>query len=139
MSASFIMGTLPFGTLCTTMIKTNLFWVVPRKLTKSAPTLKVTLIHDSKQCPCHLQICRLNLTAVVGKLTAALGSDICLQRIVSVVGSTAIYFAVQKMFCYHLRQKARWCSVQKFFEKLLKLSSCTDYCNCGLMRLLTCC
>jgi hypothetical protein len=35
-------------------------------------------------------------------------------------------FTVQKMFCYHLRQKAQWCSgehsVQKFFEKLLKLS-----------------
>jgi hypothetical protein len=45
-----------------------------------------------------------------------LRSDICLQRIVSVVGSTAIFFAVQKMFCYHLRQKARLCSVQKFFD-----------------------
>jgi hypothetical protein len=33
-----------------------------------------------------------------------LRSDICLQRIISVVGSTAIFFAVQKMFCYHLRK-----------------------------------
>jgi hypothetical protein len=70
-----------------------------------------------------------NLTAVVKKI----------QRIVSVVGSTAIFFAVQKMFCYHLRQKVRRCSVQKFFDKLLKLSVCTDYCNCGLMLSLTCC
>jgi hypothetical protein len=40
------MGTLPFGT---TMIKTNLVWVVPRQLTQSVPTLKVTLINDSKK------------------------------------------------------------------------------------------
>jgi hypothetical protein len=31
------------------MMKTNLFWVVPRQLTQSVPTLKVTLINDSKK------------------------------------------------------------------------------------------
>jgi hypothetical protein len=35
------------------------------------------------------------------------------------------------MFCYHLRQKARLCSVQKFFEKLFKLSIYTENCNCA--------
>jgi hypothetical protein len=63
----------------------------------------------------------------------------CLQRIVSVVCSTAIFFTVLKMFFYHLRQKARRCSVQNLFKKLLTLSVCTDYCNCGIMRSLTCC
>jgi hypothetical protein len=43
------MGALPFGTFATTMIRTNLFRVVPRQLTKSVPTLKVKLIHDSKK------------------------------------------------------------------------------------------
>jgi hypothetical protein len=37
-----LMGNLPFGTLGTTMIKTNLFWVVPRQLTKSVPTLVIS-------------------------------------------------------------------------------------------------
>jgi hypothetical protein len=31
------------------MIKINLFWVVPRQLTLSVPTLKVTLINHSKK------------------------------------------------------------------------------------------
>jgi hypothetical protein len=43
-----LMGNLQLGTLGTTMIKTNLFWVVPRQLTKSVHTFKVTLINDSK-------------------------------------------------------------------------------------------
>jgi hypothetical protein len=38
------MGTLPFGTLGTPTMKTNLFWVVPRQLTKLYP-----LINDSKK------------------------------------------------------------------------------------------
>jgi hypothetical protein len=53
------MGTLPFGSLGSTMIKTNLFWVVPRQLTQSVPTLKVTLINHSKKLwgwgPFHLK------------------------------------------------------------------------------------
>jgi hypothetical protein len=36
------------GTLGSTMIKTILFWVLPRHLTQSVPTLKVTLINHSK-------------------------------------------------------------------------------------------
>jgi hypothetical protein len=80
--------------------------------------------------PYHLHICRLNrqnLTAVVEKLSAEvryLSSKNCLSFWFN---ATDIFFTVQKMFCYHLRQKARQCSVQKFFEKLLKLSVCTDY------------
>jgi hypothetical protein len=31
------------------MIKPNLFWVVPRQLIQSVPTLKVTLINHSKK------------------------------------------------------------------------------------------
>jgi hypothetical protein len=31
------------------MIKTNLLWVVPRQLTKSVPTLIVTLVYDLKK------------------------------------------------------------------------------------------
>jgi hypothetical protein len=49
-SVTFKMGTLlPFGTLGSTIIKTNLFWVVPRQLTQFVPTFKVTLINHSKQ------------------------------------------------------------------------------------------
>jgi hypothetical protein len=89
--------------------------------------------------PCHLQICRLkrqNLSAIVGKLTAEVRYLSSKNRLSC---STAIFFAVQKMFCYHLRQKARQCSVLRFLEKLLNLSVCSDNCNCGLMRSLTCC
>jgi hypothetical protein len=42
-----MMGTL--GTLGSTMIKTNLFWVLPHQLTQSVPTLKLTLITHSKK------------------------------------------------------------------------------------------
>jgi hypothetical protein len=48
MSATFLIGTLLFGTLGTTMIKNNLFCGVPRQLTTSVPALKFNL---KNTCP----------------------------------------------------------------------------------------
>jgi hypothetical protein len=66
------------------------------------------------------EICQLCLE------NCLLRSDICLQRIDSVVGSTGIFSLLKRCFAIISGKKARQCWVQKFFEKLLKLSICTD-------------
>jgi hypothetical protein len=80
--------------------------------------------------PCHLQICRLNiqnLTAVIGILTAEVRYLFSKNRLSCRFNSRPFFSQFKRSFAIIWGRY----TVQKYFEKLLKLSICTDYCDCA--------
>jgi hypothetical protein len=89
--------------------------------------------------PCHLCLNRKNLTAELWSENLPLRSDICLQRIVSVVGSTkvcstAIFSQFKRCFAIIWGKKHTSAQSKSTLRSFKKLSICTYYSNCGLMR-----